>query len=230
MRDLTNLDLDNNCVERIDSLSRLTKLTRLKLENNKIESIEALKNLTQIRYLYLSRNRIENIGSLANLTKLRLLFLSQNRVRFLEPIRTQTLMKYLFLDHNELSRILNVIGSFKDLEKLKISSNRANLTHYNSSWLSLFPYMSQVYFDRDMLSLFQQNGERFRRNERVVRTKNRYTFYKSLFLITDDDLEACDCRLTLDYMKRRIHLNLFYYRQTDLFLDKCRHSLDSDEF
>ena len=54
-----------------------------------------------------------------------------------------------------------------------------------------------------------------------------FSFFSTFFLITEDELSFLECGITLNFAKRNILLNLYFYQQIDHFLDKCKH-LDLD--
>ena len=49
-----------------------------------------------------------------------------------------------------------------------------------------------------------------------------FKFYNPTFLITFNNLFQFDCNQTIEFMKRRIHLNLFLNEQIDQFFLKCQ--------
>ncbi|QGU95841.1 hypothetical protein GOM49_12705 [Clostridium bovifaecis] len=63
---LISLDLGNNKVSKVSSLTYLTGLTSLKLDNNYIEDITSIKNLTNLKTLYLDKNDITNYSPVLN--------------------------------------------------------------------------------------------------------------------------------------------------------------------
>jgi hypothetical protein len=60
------LNMQNNQIESIESLSKMDDLQVLDLRNNFIKSIEPLKNATFLERIYLSENRIQNIDAAGN--------------------------------------------------------------------------------------------------------------------------------------------------------------------
>ncbi len=143
----------------------------------------------------MSNNQIESIESLANLTKL-------NRLN---------------LKNNKLSD-LKVCAFFKELQHLKISFNSLN-TSFKNEYLPPKNTI-RIYLDVSQIPLFSHIV-----NKRVFMVKNgkRYTFLYSLYLILENEPETVDCLLTLDFIKRNVHFNLYFDHQVERFQRECHH-------
>ena len=61
MVNLTWLDLSFNQIEKIEGLSKLTKLTDLSLYDNCIKKIEGLEPLTLLKVLSFGRNKVTDL-------------------------------------------------------------------------------------------------------------------------------------------------------------------------
>ena len=102
------------------------------------------------------------------------------------------------------------------LYALSLSFN--NITSIQNISFDRLINLEQVFMDKPLIGLFDK-----RTNRRIVKKKaKKYTFLRSLFLIIEQELDYHDCDQTLEFIKRNIHLNLFYYNQTDSFFAKCR--------
>jgi hypothetical protein len=199
---MVSLHLSYNKISELDALRKLTKLSSLSVSNNQLKYCHSLSNLTNLELLALSNNRLVDISPLKGLTKLKNLSLSQNRI---EDFR--------------------LVSKFHFLEKLSISFNSIESTQEIS--FDALTDLRKVFLDKKQTHFFEK-----RRNNKIVERKAKNKFYKflhALFLVTEDDLSFLDCTLTLDFMKRNIHFNLFYYEQVDWFFERCHHmDLDMD--
>ena len=65
------------------------------------------------------------------------------------------------------------------------------------------------------------------RNERIARKTVHDIHLKSMYIVTSDNLTYLDCFETIEYLRRGIHLNLFFNEQVNNWLEKCE-SLDVD--
>ena len=85
---LTWLDLHSNRLGDIglELIAGFTQLERLNLRNNQIRNINSLTKLTSLRWLYIQDNEISDISPLTRLTKLEELHLHGNPIKDREPL------------------------------------------------------------------------------------------------------------------------------------------------
>uniref|UniRef100_A0A3B1JE72 Dynein regulatory complex subunit 3 n=1 Tax=Astyanax mexicanus TaxID=7994 RepID=A0A3B1JE72_ASTMX len=109
---------------QIDHLWEFTSLTKLQLNNNSIEKIQGLEKLTNLLWL-LSFNKIKMIEGLEALVKLQTLSLSNNQIPAIEKMDTLEHLEILSLGENVISQIDNVIylRRFKNLRSLNLARN-----------------------------------------------------------------------------------------------------------
>ncbi len=119
---LTKLDIKNNNVSDISSLSYLTNLTSLVLDSNRISDISSLSNLTKLIYLFLMLNNISDVSPLSNLTKTPYLILTANRISDISPLSNLINLETLYLSSNYIP---NTDATWSVLHQLP---------HYNSTW------------------------------------------------------------------------------------------------
>lgn len=123
LTELTRLDLNSNKINDIEILRQLTKLTTLNLSYNQISNIEALTQLTKLKELNLLRNQVSNIKSLAQLTELENLNLSQNQISDIEVLARLTKLKELLLSGNRISNI-KTLSKLTELTTLYVRFNQ----------------------------------------------------------------------------------------------------------
>ena len=76
---LTDLDLADNRLLKLEHLGKLAALTHLRVEGNRLVAIEGLARLTKLKFLNLARNSVEKITRLqAQRECLRTLMLADN--------------------------------------------------------------------------------------------------------------------------------------------------------
>jgi Leucine-rich repeat (LRR) protein len=80
------LYLENNCISKIEGLSKLKFLTCLYLHNNFISDIENLDECTELHTLNLASNKIKKIQNLGRLKKLENLYLDKNLIENYDSI------------------------------------------------------------------------------------------------------------------------------------------------
>jgi protein phosphatase 1 regulatory subunit 7 len=102
---LTELDLYDNLLKRVEGLEKFTGLTNLDLSFNKIKHIKNVKQCLDLKDLYFVQNRISQIENLEGLIKLRNLELGGNRVREIEGLDTLVGLEELWLGKNKLTEI-----------------------------------------------------------------------------------------------------------------------------
>jgi Leucine-rich repeat (LRR) protein len=78
---LRKLQLVDNCISKIEGLSRCKLLEEVSLEKNKISNIENIGHLRYLKKLDLGRNRIRRIeGGLSQLESLTQLSMEDNEI------------------------------------------------------------------------------------------------------------------------------------------------------
>jgi len=121
------LQLDNNCIEKIEGIDHLIHLEWLgnvifpsnlaDLSFNSISSIEGLENLTKLSDLSLYNNSISVVEGLDNCLKLQVLSLGENNIANLEhvsvtsPHRLRSKLQLLYLRKFKELSVVNLIGN-----------------------------------------------------------------------------------------------------------------------
>jgi protein phosphatase 1 regulatory subunit 7 len=102
---LTEIDLYDNLLKRVEGLHKFTGLTNLDLSFNKIKHIKNVNQCVDLKDLYFVQNRISQIENLEGMTKLRNLELGGNRIREIEGLDTLTGLEELWLGKNKITEI-----------------------------------------------------------------------------------------------------------------------------
>lgn len=99
---LESLNLANNQISDISSLSKLTTLRKLILNSNQIKDLSPISNLTNLNSLYLENNQIQEIeyNTLKNLEKLRRLDLRNNQLQTFPNVLLNLNMQIFWDDKN----------------------------------------------------------------------------------------------------------------------------------
>ncbi|GES88612.1 hypothetical protein RCL_jg24023.t1 [Rhizophagus clarus] len=127
MRNLRRLNLDNNVLSDITSITKLKTLRELRVNNNLLGSITPdISKLTKLRLLYLDNNQLislpDSIGQLKSLCVLRL---NNNNIESLPAaICSLHQLQVLELRANLLSSLPENIKELENLAKLDISNNK----------------------------------------------------------------------------------------------------------
>lgn len=116
---LRRISLIDNCIEKIEDLSRLTLLEDLNLESNRIKIIENLDKCFFLKKLNLAKNQIKKIQGLSELINLTQLSLEDNQISTLSGIKTCTSVMELYLNDNIVSNMREV-WNLTPLTKLMI--------------------------------------------------------------------------------------------------------------
>jgi len=93
----TRLDLSNNDITDVSSLSKLRKLKFLDLSGNQISDISPLNGLAELEYLDLGSNGIDIVSPLKDLPNLEYLDLSSNKLELVSPLKDLPKLKRLIL-------------------------------------------------------------------------------------------------------------------------------------
>ena len=120
---LTYLDLGNNTIRKIDSLSSMRDLEQLDLQHNALTDISKLSTLTNLYALNISYNNITSIAPISALTGLTQLEAGNNALTALTQIDTLTNLTYLDVSHNSITDVSPLAACIK-LTQLNISNNK----------------------------------------------------------------------------------------------------------
>lgn len=127
MRNLRRLNLDNNVLSDITSITKLKTLRELRANNNLLGSITPdISKLTKLRLLYLDNNQLTSLpDSIGRLKSLCVLRLNNNNIESLpDAICSLHQLQVLELRANLLSSLPENIKELENLAKLDISNNK----------------------------------------------------------------------------------------------------------
>ena len=212
---LYSLDLSDNQIEVIYSLKDMKSLYSLYLSNNQIREVNSLQNLTSLYFLYLTNNKIKDVGSLKNLKSLRYLYLSNNQIKEIDSLQLykSNRLTWLYLFHNPIENLTFNINSL--YESQIYLSTSFNLSVLNDS----INNYNQIYVINDLKNV---NTSNIFNQKLISKSIKSIKYYRSANLIQLNDMFHSDCHLTIDFMRRRIHFNLFLFEQIDQFFEKCQ--------
>lgn len=118
LKNLSELNISFNNLDKIDNLGKLTFLSKLDIWNNKLVSISWLENLTRLSDLHLWYNQIKTTKGLEKLVNLKSLKLQHNLINDLSWISSLNKLQELKLEYNELTD--NNLKQIPYIDKLKI--------------------------------------------------------------------------------------------------------------
>ena len=213
LKSLEDLNLSNNQIKEIDSIENMKSLISLELSNNQITSIDSLKNMRSLERLFLSNNQIKEINSLKSVINFWYLDLSNNKIKEIDSLNK--FKCFLFLFNNPIENLTLNINSHNKMQIYLSSTSSYNLSALND-WINQY---NQIYIFDDLKNVNTSNIFN-QKHHSISNELNKY--YKSANLIQLNNIFDSDCRLTIDYLKRRIHFNLFLNEQIDLFFAKCQ--------
>ena len=123
LRNLKEVYLQNNALSDLSSLSSIKTITRLNVSGNALTTITPICNITSLVWLDASNNQLNTLEQVGNLTKLQELYLSKNLLTNLEDIHRCSALKILYVDNNQLTDI-HQIGTLSGIILLDFSSNQ----------------------------------------------------------------------------------------------------------
>lgn len=121
-QNLTYLDLNNNTIRNLESISGMQNLTELNLQHNAVTGLEALSGLANLEKLDVAYNSLTEVSPIAGCAKLRWLNIGHNTVSNLSGLDSLPALNYLNAESNALSDIA-LLGSCTALTELNVSSN-----------------------------------------------------------------------------------------------------------
>lgn len=120
---LTVLNVADNLITDIKSLSKLKALINLDVSNNEVISLEALGSLSNLTLLNISRNNIEDISPISKLIKMTFLVAANNKISDLSPLQKLTQLVSIDLTSNRVYN-LESLSNLTKLNYLYLSDNR----------------------------------------------------------------------------------------------------------
>ncbi|CAF0968218.1 unnamed protein product [Adineta ricciae] len=116
------LNLQKNCISKINNLEHLINLVVLDLCDNEIELIQGLDNLASLRILRLGNNKIRQIKNLDALTQLDVLELNGNQISRIENCKHLTRLRVFNLANNRIEKCEN-LHFLQNLVELNLQGN-----------------------------------------------------------------------------------------------------------
>ena len=133
--DLSGYNLTNN---DLNVLKYFTSLKCLDISNNNITDISSLSTLKELTILEASNNKITDISVLSSFTKLETLYLENNNISDITPIKDLFELTILLLDNNKLTNYTNVFNNLNGLSILSLENcNIGDITFGSNEILSL---------------------------------------------------------------------------------------------
>ena len=242
---MLDLNLPDNRIKNIKPIENLTLIRQLDLSHNRIEDISSIQKLKNLNVLKLTHNRISYIptGIFDNLNNLVECYLGLNSIKHIDSIGCKTMLKFSYLDlsQNELE-YFDFVTDCKNLGKLNVSHNRIKKMPSNLSNLKslheidisfnekiddnnhLFIELNRITEKIVKINLDSNSVKLFEKyvNNHLISHVGNYDFYKAYFLNVKSNLEFVDCKLQIEYLSRKILLNLFYVYQIENFLTNCK--------
>lgn len=122
LKNIEELYLDNNNLEKIDHLSSLSKLRILHLQRNFISDISPLANLTNLEELSLNGNRVLTLQPLSGLVNLRRLYFTENNITDISPLRNLVNLNTLHMKFgNKIVNYNPIAGYYKNITSTDIN-------------------------------------------------------------------------------------------------------------
>uniref|UniRef100_A0A3Q1HZ45 Dynein regulatory complex subunit 3 n=1 Tax=Acanthochromis polyacanthus TaxID=80966 RepID=A0A3Q1HZ45_9TELE len=231
--EILKLRLDYKNIQNIDNLWDFTSLERLDLNSNCIEKIQGLDLLINLTWINLSFNRIEKIEGLATLQKLELLDLSNNKISVIENVDTLENITHFFIANNLIEELDNVLQlkKFKKLFTLNLSGNpftkEDDYKVFIAAHMPNLKYLNCRLLDSAVVSVHTnpsccshrrlecQEAELQLHKDAFVESLNGSYLFNSLF---QDDPEAETLRLIPDVANQMVELcvQLFEMGLTEL--------------
>jgi Leucine-rich repeat (LRR) protein len=224
--------LNQNQINEIKYFSFIFgRLLLANFDSNQISSIEtdAFLNCRSLESLSIAQNQLRNLteNNFHFLFSLIHLNLSFNEINFIEQKTFSNLnkLKSLDLNYNKMISIENdLFSGLTNLNDLYLLSQN-EMTLNNRSFHHL-PNISSIVLDESLISnykcLFVNNLQR----DIQRHVSNKYTFYKSINLLSLDFIFNGSLKIQCDLMfhlyQFKIHFNLKTDYDNDLFFDSCQ--------
>lgn len=136
---LTILDLSNNKLADISSVTTFIHLQTLNLNSNQISNISAIPSLEELNSLYLSDNNVSDVNVLAEMESLKLLNLQNNKLTKIDALKSENSesnLESLNLRNNRLTDI-EFLNGLNRLNALDLSYNQiVKVPEFVANWIN----------------------------------------------------------------------------------------------
>jgi uncharacterized membrane protein len=224
---LGRLEVLNISYNRVNEIVLQYEVDKLFLTLSMLENLDMSHNLltldnlismdinllSSVSELYLGFNRIDRITSkmFKGLTKLKKLVLNGNPISVIEPESFYSLpvIEFVLIRSTESFILLSdnfIHDSFSKLKEIELTSVNMVYANLATIFKTIIP---QKISGRSFKNIF---------------------FFKSINIIVGDfalNNTKSDCELTLEFLKRRIQLNLFHRSDYDFYIDQCHYLIKS---
>ena len=162
--ELKHLNLNNNKIEDISSLSELKGLLYLRLCNNKIKDVTPLKKLTKLNSLELSNNEIETISGFEDCFWLSKIDISNNSIKDISLLKHNSKNKdfeyfadnqKIYISNFENNKIRNISYRSIKIENLNKINSLDNVKE-NEIVLATFGKANSRFNGKVILSINQE--------------------------------------------------------------------------
>lgn len=127
LKNLSELNLGFNKINKIQNVRQLTWLSKLDLGNNKLTRIEGLDTLQRLQSLHLGYNQITSTAGLEKLVNLSSLQLQHNQLTDISDVSHLVNLETLKLEFNKLTdEDVIFIPSLKKLKIITVAENVIN--------------------------------------------------------------------------------------------------------
>ncbi|CAL6014546.1 Conserved_hypothetical protein [Hexamita inflata] len=151
---LEALYMDENKIENIEALEKMSKLQVLYLASNQIQKIQSLQNLIGITHLDLSKNKLTHIRELANLVNITELYLLQNEISDISPLIKLKKLAILNMSRNLVIDAYTLLY-LRNLQVIDLSQNQiCDLYFFDQQYNSINRLFLDKNYIEDITPLF----------------------------------------------------------------------------
>jgi len=210
---LEYLNLSNNAIEIIPSLSKLKNLKALHVNNNFISKINNRKTIVSLEEIYISNNEIKSTSFLKKFPSIRTIDIHENKIKSLLPIKEQ------------IER-LNISNSKWEQSTINVAKNpleQPPMEIVNIGKAAVINYFSDIsfgqsYINKDVKLILVGNSEvgkttlaKYLNNEIGLDQKHSPTLWM--------DEQRLKSKYIISKIKEKCNINLFDFGGHDYFHD-----------
>ena len=193
---ITHLDLSNNTIRHIDTLSSMKELKELSLRQNALTDLSPLSACSSLTVLDVSSNALTSISPICSIAGLTKLNANNNSITQLGNIPLLTSLSELTLSYNQLSDISALSGS-SSIKTLNISNNALT----DISVLSSLSSLAHLDFSYNQVT----NLPQWDKNSALIRIDGSYNMLSDLSTLSglknlntvymdyNENIESIDC-------------------------------------
>lgn len=146
---LSYLDLSNNKIPFIPSITGMEGINTIILSGNGITHIEGAWNFEKLNIIVIERNALKSLEFLGHLPSLSELWLEDNKITDINCLTNYPGLQLLILSNNKLDKLPSNLSNLKRLSELHLHGNKNLMRTIPAGIFNIYEHDEDRYYDTD---------------------------------------------------------------------------------